>query len=209
MLGENVPGRTWGVVMRTVTSPRTEMWFAVDVRSVAGTMEAAARSLPERIERSPSAFSAVFAVARHLTDGGSLRFARIETPAEYRAHLNQMRLVLAIDRVTQLEARIVEVETSLDQYTTAYFRAREEADEARGTKAALDHARDEITRLWRAINAAQVEIGKRADACHELGDIGNARPKAQAYERAERIIVEELQAERLDITLHQENRNAS
>lgn len=69
------------------------------------------------------------------------------------------------------------------------------------TKAELREARNEIARLWRAINAAQTEIAKRADACRELGDIGNARPKAQAYDHAGRIIVEELKAEKLDTVL--------
>jgi len=73
----------------------------------------------------------------------------------------------------------------------------------------LEQARDENARLWRAINAAQAEIGKRADACRGLKNIGNARPKAQAYEHAERIIVDALKAERLDSTLHREKRNPS
>lgn len=65
--------------------------------------------------------------------------------------------------------------------------------------------REEVKRLWRAINATQREIEKRADACRELGDIGNARPKAQAYDRAARVLVEELVAEGLNHTLRPEN----
>ena len=102
---------TWGIVLRDRASG-AEQWVACEVRDIGDGRWRAMSVSGLTLSRTPE-----LAVARRgesiAQHGRSLAFVRIETPAEYAAHMEGVCLTLAIDEANDLRAEVTRLSDTI------------------------------------------------------------------------------------------------
>ena len=163
---------TWGIVLRD-RATGAEQWVACDVTRDGDIVTARAHGHEHRTVE--YAKRAVDGVARLIElDDRTLEFVRIETPAQYTAHMENLRRILATDDVERLRVAVAERDATIADLRHASNRAavayaeslarNETAAFARGAEAMREAAACEIGRWWQifASEATTAEARIRA-----------------------------------------------
>jgi len=158
---------TWGIVLRD-RATGAEQWVACEVTRDGDIVTARAHGHEHRTVE--YAKRAVDGVARLIElDDRTLEFVRIETPAQYTAHMENLRRILATDDVERLRVAVAERDATIADLRHASNRAavayaeslaRCEAEAfRRGAEAMREAAAKEIAGWWQifASEAATAE----------------------------------------------------
>lgn len=158
---------TWGIVLRD-RATGAEQWVACEVTRDGDIVTARAHGHEHRTVE--YAKRAVDGVARLIElDDRTLEFVRIETPAQYTAHIENLRRILATDDVERLRVAVAERDATIadlhhasNRAAVAYAEslARCEAEAfRRGAEAMREAAAKEIAGWWQifASEAATAE----------------------------------------------------
>ena len=158
---------TWGIVLRD-RATGAEQWVACEVTRDGDIVTARAHGHEHRTVE--YAKRAVDGVARLIElDDRTLEFVRIETPAQYTAHMENLRRILAADEAERLRAAVAERDATIadlhhasNRAAVAYAEslARCEAEAfRRGAEAMREAAARDIAGWWQifASEAATAE----------------------------------------------------
>ena len=159
---------TWGIVLRD-RATGAEQWVACEVTRDGDIVTARAHGHEHRTVE--YAKRAVDGVARLIElDDRTLEFVRIETPAQYTAHMENLRRILATDDVERLRVAVAERDATIADLRHASNRAavayaeslarNEAAAFRRGAEAMREAAACEIGRWWQifASEATTAEV---------------------------------------------------
>lgn len=112
---------TWGIVLRD-RATGAEQWVACEVTRDGDIVTARAHGHEHRTVE--YAKRAVDGVARLIElDDRTLEFVRIETPAQYTAHMENLRRILATDDVERLRVAVAERDATIADLHHASNRA--------------------------------------------------------------------------------------
>lgn len=158
---------TWGIVLRD-RATGAEQWVACEVTRDGDIVTARAHGHEHRTVE--YAKRAVDGVARLIElDDRTLEFVRIETPAQYTAHMENLRRILATDDVERLRVAVAERDATIADLHHASNRAAVAYAESlarceveafrRGAEAMREAAAKEIAGWWQifASEAATAE----------------------------------------------------
>lgn len=150
---------TWGIVLRD-RATGAEQWVACEVTRDGDIVTARAHGHEHRTVE--YAKRAVDGVARLIElDDRTLEFVRIETPAQYTAHMENLRRILAADEAERLRAAVAERDATLADLRHASNRA--------AVAYAESLARCEAEAFRRGAEAAMIEAAgaaRRVGAWH-------------------------------------------
>lgn len=150
---------TWGIVLRD-RATGAEQWVACEVTRDGDIVTARAHGHEHRTVE--YAKRAVDGVARLIElDDRTLEFVRIETPAQYTAHMENLRRILATDDVERLRVAVAERDATIADLRHASNRA--------AVAYAESLARCEAEAFRRGAEAAMIEAAgaaRRVGAWH-------------------------------------------
>lgn len=150
---------TWGIVLRD-RATGAEQWVACEVTRDGDIVTARAHGHEHRTVE--YAKRAVDGVARLIElDDRTLEFVRIETPAQYTAHMENLRRILAADEAERLRAAVAERDATIADLHHASNRA--------AVAYAESLARCEAEAFRRGAEAAMIEAAgaaRRVGAWH-------------------------------------------
>lgn len=150
---------TWGIVLRD-RATGAEQWVACEVTRDGDIVTARAHGHEHRTVE--YAKRAVDGVARLIElDDRTLEFVRIETPAQYTAHMENLRRILATDDVERLRVAVAERDATIADLHHASNRA--------AVAYAESLARCEAEAFRRGAEAAMIEAAgaaRRVGAWH-------------------------------------------
>ena len=183
---------TWGIVLRD-RATGAEQWVACEVTRDGDIVIARAHGHEHRTVE--YAKRAVDGVARLIElDDRTLEFVRIETPAQYTAHMENLRRILATDDVERLRVAVAERDATIadlhhasNRAAVAYAEslARCEAEAfRRGAEAMREAAAIDVVRRWWHILASNAESEASRIRALQLPAYAPSQP-AQSHEATE------------------------